>query len=64
MSGGQRRSRKSQKTILKSQGTQSENWLSDSLTKAQLTLSQDKMKKRNEVTDDEDDDAVRHKGQT
>jgi hypothetical protein len=36
-----------------------ENWHSDSLKKVQLTLSLGKMKKGDEVNDDEDDDVVR-----
>jgi hypothetical protein len=36
-----------------------ENWHSDNLKKGQLTLSQGKMKKGDDVADDEDDDAVR-----
>jgi hypothetical protein len=37
-----------------------ENWHSDSLKKVQLTLSQGKKKKGENVADDEDDDAVRN----
>ncbi len=36
-----------------------ENWHSDSLKKLQLILSQGKMKKGDDVADDEDGDAVR-----
>ncbi len=36
-----------------------ENWHVDSLKKVQLTLSQGKKKKRDDVADDEDDHAVR-----
>ncbi len=36
-----------------------ENWHSDSLKKCQLTLSQGKMKKGDDVADGKDDDAVR-----
>jgi hypothetical protein len=36
-----------------------ENWHSDSLKKDQLTLSQGKKKKGDDVADDEDDDVVR-----
>ncbi len=60
MRGGKTRSRESWKTTLGSKGAQSENQLSDSLKKVQLTLSQGKKKKGDEVDDDEgDDDAVR-----
>jgi hypothetical protein len=60
MRGGQRRIRKSWKTTLGSQGTQSENRHSDSVKKVQLALSHGKKKKGDEVADDEDDDdAVR-----
>jgi hypothetical protein len=43
---------------LGSQGTYSENWHSESLKKVQLTLSQGKKKKKDEIASDEDD-AVR-----
>ncbi len=60
MRGGQTRSRESWKTTLGSKGAKSENQLSDSLKKVQLTLSQGKKKKGDEVDDDEgDDDAVK-----
>ncbi len=49
--------RESWKTTLESQGTQSKNWQSDSLTKVQLTLSQGE-KKGDEVADDEDNNTV------
>jgi hypothetical protein len=47
------------KTTLESQGTFSENRHSDSLKKGQLTLFQGKMKKGDDVADDDDDYAVR-----
>jgi hypothetical protein len=56
MRGGQRCLRESWKATLGSQWTWSENWHSDSLNKIQLTLSQGKKKKREEVVDDEDVD--------
>jgi hypothetical protein len=37
-----------------------ENWHSGSLKKVQLTLSEAKMKKGDDVADDEDDDDVRN----
>jgi hypothetical protein len=49
MKGGQKRSRKSWKTILGYQGALSENWHSDSLKKNHFTLSQGKKKKGDEV---------------
>ncbi len=55
----QRRSRESWKTTLGSRGTKPENWHSDSLKKVKLTFSQGKKKKGNEITVDEDDDALR-----
>jgi hypothetical protein len=39
-----------------------ENWHSDSFKKVQLTLSQGKKKKGENVADDEEDDAVRNSG--
>ncbi len=57
MRGGQRCSKESWKTIVAIQGTQLKNWHSDSLKKVKLTLFQGKMKKGDEVAD-EDDDAV------
>jgi hypothetical protein len=59
MRGGQRRSRESWKTTLESQGTYLENWNNDSLKKVQITLSQGKKKKGDDVADDEDDNEVR-----
>ncbi len=53
-----RRSWQSWKTTLESPETQSDNWQSDSLKNIQVTLSQGKKKKGDEV-DDEDDDAMR-----
>jgi hypothetical protein len=58
MRGRQRRSKESGKKTLGSQGTYSENWHSESLKKVQLTLSQGKKKKKDEIASDEDD-AVR-----
>jgi hypothetical protein len=37
----------------------SDNWHSNSLKKVQLTLSQGKKKKGDEIDDEDDDDAVR-----
>ncbi len=50
--------KESWKTTLEIQGTQSENWPGDRKKKVQLTLSQGKKKKGDEV-EDEDDDVVR-----
>jgi hypothetical protein len=59
MRGVQRCSGDSWKITLESQGTLSENWHSDSLKKAQLTPSQGKTKKGDDVAADKDDDVVR-----
>ncbi len=60
MRDSQKCSKESWKTTLGSQGTQTENWYSDSLKKVQLSLSQGKKEKGDEVADDEeDDDALR-----
>ncbi len=46
-------------TTLEIQGTQSENWHSDSKKKVQLTLSRGKKKKGDDVEDEDDDDVVK-----
>ncbi len=58
MRGGQRRSRESWKTTLGSQGPKRKQ-LQRQPKKSQLTLSQDKMKKGDDVANDIDDYAVR-----